>query len=249
MEGLGFQSHITTLVPPEQILSTLDYYANLTDAEFKVTEFDLSDVLSDAIQAQYMADFLTTIFSHPRMTGFLMWGFWDGNHWLDNAPIFNEDWSVKPSGEAFIGKVYDEWWTDETMTADENGVVDLRAFKGNYKVSVTCPDGGSGMMETNFTADGALEVGCDMTLNTYDAKLAAALTLYPNPAADYLYLEQKGSYTIREASLQTMDGKVLQTLTAQQLQQPIAVQHLAAGTYHLSIITSDNKRATLTFVK
>lgn len=249
VEGLGFQGHINTLVSPEQILETLDYYAGITDAEFKITEFDMPSVWSDDIQQQYMADFLTTIFSHPRMTGFLMWGFWDGNHWLGNAPIFNEDWSVKPSGESFIQKVYNDWWTDETLTTDENGSVDLRAFKGKYTVNVTCADGTTGTMETDFTEDGALEVVCDMSLNTYDPQLAASLTLYPNPAVDYIYLEQAANYDLREANLQTMDGKMLKTLTAQQLQQPISVEHLAAGTYHLQIVTTDNKRATLTFVK
>ena len=28
------------------------------------------------------------IFSHPATNGFLMWGFWDGAHWKDNAPYF-----------------------------------------------------------------------------------------------------------------------------------------------------------------
>jgi len=27
----------------------------------------------------------------------VIWGYWDGSHWLDNAPFYREDWSEKPS--------------------------------------------------------------------------------------------------------------------------------------------------------
>lgn len=54
-------------------------------------------------------------FSHPSVDAFIMWGFWDGNHWHQNAPIFNLDWSIKPSGQAYIDKVFNEWWTNEEL--------------------------------------------------------------------------------------------------------------------------------------
>ena len=32
-----------------------------------------------------------------------------------------------------------EWWTDETKTTNNQGVVEMRAFKGTHLISVICP--------------------------------------------------------------------------------------------------------------
>ncbi|PHR86784.1 MAG: hypothetical protein COA78_37685 [Blastopirellula sp.] len=37
------------------------------------------------------------------------------------------------------------WWTDETLTTDSNRTIKLRAFKGDYKVTVGKDDGSKSM--------------------------------------------------------------------------------------------------------
>lgn len=88
-----------------------------------------------------MRDILTITFAHPSQKGFLMWGFWDGAHWLGNAPLFREDWSLKPSGAAFIDQVFHQWWTDTTGLTNAAGNYSTRGFKGTYRITITCADG------------------------------------------------------------------------------------------------------------
>jgi endo-1,4-beta-xylanase len=83
-----------------------------------------------------MRDFMTVIFSHPSVHGFLMWGFWDGKHWLGNAPIYRKDWSLKPSGEVYMDLVFNQWWTDVRGKSDTEGKMRVKGFLGEYEVTV-----------------------------------------------------------------------------------------------------------------
>jgi hypothetical protein len=51
--------------------------------------------------------------------------------------MFRNDWSIKPSGEAYLDLLFNEWWTDEQALADADGVTTVRGFKGDYEVSVS----------------------------------------------------------------------------------------------------------------
>jgi hypothetical protein len=80
-----------------------------------------------------------------------MWGFWDGAHWQSNAPIYNADWSLKPSGEAFIDQIYHQWWTNLHEQTPASGDLTLRGFKGKYRLRVAC---GTTMQEQDVVLDG-----------------------------------------------------------------------------------------------
>jgi len=148
VEGIGFQGHFsTTPTGIPRVKAIYDDFWNSYGLEAKVTEYDIDRLVSPATQADYMRDILTITFAHPSMKGFLMWGFWDGAHWLNNAPIFRQDWILKPSGEAFIDQVFKKWWTDETFTTTTSGDLTLRGFRGKYKITATCPDGSTQMQE------------------------------------------------------------------------------------------------------
>ena len=69
--------------------------------------------------------------------GFMMWGFWDGSKFGPSAPIYDDDWTVKPSGEVYRDLVFNEWWTEESGTTDNEGRYTTRAFFGDYTVTVT----------------------------------------------------------------------------------------------------------------
>jgi hypothetical protein len=64
-----------------------------------------------------------------------MWGFWDGAHWLNSAPIYNLDWSLKPSGEVWQTLTQKSWQTHTSGKTDGQGVYSLRAYKGTYKIT------------------------------------------------------------------------------------------------------------------
>jgi hypothetical protein len=101
-----------------------------------ITEFDI-DVEDEEIQGQYTRDFMTTVFAHPSVTGFMMWGFWEGRHWKPRAAMFRRDWSLKPNAQAYLELVFDKWWTRAHGRTGASGDFTTRAFKGEHEVTVT----------------------------------------------------------------------------------------------------------------
>ena len=156
IHGLGFQSHhVQALSPIPDILRILDRFAEL-GVDMQVTEYDIklrpaADTKDwarrwrgpapttpelEQLEGEYMRDFLTAIFSHPGMKAFIMWGFWDGRHWLHNGPIFRKDWSLKPSGQAYKDLVLNQWWTNEDGKTNNDGIFKTRGFLGEYEVTI-----------------------------------------------------------------------------------------------------------------
>lgn len=182
--GIGMQGHMSNpLTSPETIYQALEEFAVYGKA-LAVTEYDASGV-GETTAADYLRDFLTVVFSHPSVESFTMWGFWDGAHWRDDAPLFRQDWSLKPSGEAFLDLVFDEWWTDETLTTDADGAATLRAFVGEYEVTADV-DGGAITRDVTLAAGDTTEVVITVTITDTEAEtgLPEQLTLaagYPNP--------------------------------------------------------------------
>ncbi len=133
LEGIGLQSHFhSQCVPPTRLLEILDRFGQF-NLPIMITEYD-QRLFDEDCQGDYMRDFLTVIFSHPAVQGFLMWGFWDGSHWLNNAPIFKRDWTLKKSGQAYIDLFLNQWLTKAEGAADAQGEYRLRGFLGEYEV-------------------------------------------------------------------------------------------------------------------
>lgn len=154
LDGIGVQCHFgqqPTAIP--EVLERLDLFARF-GKEIQVTEFDI-DTKDEQLQADYTRDFLTVIFSHPSIVGFLVWGFWEGRHWRPEGAMYRVDWTPKPNAEAWRKLVYHDWWTDEQGTTDADGVYALRGFKGEYEVTV-----GEGAAARSFpvSATGDVEV-------------------------------------------------------------------------------------------
>jgi len=137
LDGIGMQSHFSTgaLTPPTRVLEVLDRFAQF-GKDIEVTEFDVN-ITDEQLQADYTRDFLTACFSHPSMKNFMMWGFWQADHWRPNAAMFRTDWSTKPNYDVWRNLVYGQWWTDVQGTAGPDGVYRTRGFLGDYDVDVT----------------------------------------------------------------------------------------------------------------
>jgi GH35 family endo-1,4-beta-xylanase len=134
--GLGMQCHFGEHVtPPERLLEILDRFAAF-DLPIQVTEFDIS-TKDREFQADYLRDFMTAVFSHARVKGILMWGFWAGRHWKPDAALFDRDWNLRPHGKAWRDLVLNEWWTREAGATDDRGRFEARGFLGDYEVAVT----------------------------------------------------------------------------------------------------------------
>lgn len=135
LDAIGMQGHFgTALTGPEELLAILDRYAKL-GKPIHVTEYDV--VIDDEeVAGKYTHDFYTTLFSHPQVESITMWGFWDGSHWKQNAPLFRTDWSIKPAGEAYRKLVLETFRTDVQGKTDARGAFATRGFFGEYEIVV-----------------------------------------------------------------------------------------------------------------
>ncbi|MCF0215354.1 MAG: endo-1,4-beta-xylanase [Fibrobacteraceae bacterium] len=141
IHGVGVQCHFNARpVVPALVKERLDKIATL-GLPIKVTELDFGTwdnglTISEEKQASEYETFLRSAFSHPAVNGILMWGFWDGRHWIKNGGIIAMDGREKPAAKTIYNLWHKTWTTEATATADENGVAKFRGFKGRYKVTI-----------------------------------------------------------------------------------------------------------------
>jgi len=158
LDSVGVQCHFSEseALTPAQVMEGLDRYAQY-DVGLRITEFDMSDdAWAEEDKAEFFYQFLKTTFSHPAVDDFLVWGFWDPNHWQDDAPFFTEEWEEKPSLAEYRGLVFDEWWTEESGSTDGEGAFSTTGFKGTYEVTATID--GEEVTETVELSDGGATV-------------------------------------------------------------------------------------------
>lgn len=137
IDGIGNQAHIdeSYLPSPEHILAVTDHFAKLVPAQ-SITEFDVKTTADEELAADYTRDVLIACFSHPAYTSFLLWGFWEGSHWIPSAASWNKDWSIRKRGEVLEEWLGKRWRTEATLTTDAAGRVKWRGFPGNYDIKL-----------------------------------------------------------------------------------------------------------------
>ena len=158
LDALGLQAHMhTPLTPIHTVLEILDEWAEF-GKDLEVTEYDLG-CWDDEVHAEYTRDFMTALFSHPKTTAFIQWGFWEGSHWRSKVGghMFRRDWSKRPAQDAYENLVFDEWWTDEQVETDDEGAATARAFYGRHEVTVEA-DGKTATVTVELTPEGGGEV-------------------------------------------------------------------------------------------
>ena len=134
--AIGEQGHIGGTPPAiPKIIERLDYFATL-GLPIQISEFDINSN-DDDFKARYMADFMTAIYSHPATTGFVQWGFWEGQHWFPVAALWNEDWTPRQHGKVYTELVTKTWWTNADGKSSKDGVFRVRGFCGDYEVVVS----------------------------------------------------------------------------------------------------------------
>ena len=232
--GIGFQGHIGSFpngIP--EVLNTLDDFYQTFGLPAKITEFDLPTNVADTTAAAYLEDFLTAIFSHPSIDGFLFWNFWDGSTWrAEGSNIFNLDWSMTLPGSTFIDLVFDEWWTEEQLATNANGEASLRGFKGLYELSYTC-DGVLVKDTVNLTEDLTITIQCDQLATTIEDARESLVKVFPNPATDWVTIESQAPDLT--AALYDLQGRKMLTHILTQPQSSMDLSSLPRGLYVLVI--------------
>jgi hypothetical protein len=82
-----------------------------------------------------------------------MWGFWDGDHWLGNGPLYNLHWSPKPAQKVWQQLVFKDWWTRVSGRTNTKGEYSTRGFFGDYTISVMAR-GKTQSINTRLVPDG-----------------------------------------------------------------------------------------------
>lgn len=87
-------------------------------------------------QAKEWEEMYRILFAHPQVKAVTGWDFADGA-WL-GAPsgIIRKDNSTKPVYDMLLNLIKDEWWTLCEVCTDENGMVTVEGFKGDYVLEI-----------------------------------------------------------------------------------------------------------------
>lgn len=104
-------------------------------------------------QATEIEEMYRILFEHPLVEAITTWDFRDGA-WL-KAPsgFIRQDNSLKPSYKMLKKLVKEEWWTDITKKTDDNGYLEVEAFKGEYLLNA-----GETSVAAEFTDDSEITV-------------------------------------------------------------------------------------------
>ena len=137
VDGLGNQAHFNSsyLPSPEELLRVTDRFTAVAPKQV-ITEYDISTNGDDRLAADYLRDCLIACFSHPAYDGFLLWGFWEGRHWIPDAALWKKDWTIKAAGKTWQEWVGKRWQTRKVLITDANGKITWRGFKGSYRLEV-----------------------------------------------------------------------------------------------------------------
>lgn len=135
-DGCGFQSHFSDYAIPaiEDEWQIYERFGKLAK-HLTVTEYDLQ-TLDDQLHADHLRDMMTLCFSHPQMTGFVIWGFWEKRHWKPTAAMFKNDWTERPAVQVWRDLVKGKWWTRADLAADAKGEAAATAYYGWYDITI-----------------------------------------------------------------------------------------------------------------
>ncbi len=154
IDAMGVQGHVGKQPRhPALVISDLDLLAK-AGIPIQITEFDVN-TKDEELQADYTRDFLIACFSHPSVTGFTNWGFWEAAHWKPDAAMFRKDWTEKPNGAVWRDLVTKQWTTNISELSTTDGTVKTNGFLGKYEITVTGKNGKSTTVYEHLLADGS----------------------------------------------------------------------------------------------
>ena len=146
------------------LFRALDNYARF-GKPIQITEVTVPAYTADAADEESQADVIERLyalwFSHPNVTQIIYWNLVDGyaafttpgnmadgeNYYRGGLLRF--DMSEKPAYKRLRHLITEVWTTNETVTADENGVARFRGFYGEYEVTT-----GGKTATANFDTNG-----------------------------------------------------------------------------------------------
>ncbi|XP_039138828.1 endo-1,4-beta-xylanase 5-like [Dioscorea cayenensis subsp. rotundata] len=134
LEGIGLEGHFTRPNNPF-MRAVLDKLATL-NLPIWLTELDISKKMDQQTQAIYLEEVLREGFSHPSISGIMLW---TPLHPFGCYQMCLTDNNFKnlPTGDV-VDKLLHEWQTSQTGgVTNEHGLYNFNGFLGKYKMSVS----------------------------------------------------------------------------------------------------------------
>lgn len=133
---------------PLDVLTTLDTLASF-GLPLEITEITLPTFGEgeeyEQLQAEMLRLWYAIFFSHPAVNTAVYWNTADGHCFAPSVTndenrcrggLFHHDMTPKKSALMLRHLFDEEWHTELTLQADENGIVSFRGFGGRYTASV-----------------------------------------------------------------------------------------------------------------
>jgi GH35 family endo-1,4-beta-xylanase len=139
LDGIGMQYRFRRHVSPEEAYRRLCYYEEF-NLPYQATEFEVKpmtekDSFSNEQKKQMTAELLTVFFSHPNSTGLWHWSFMDDRKGDKPDALFSFDGQPRPEAEQWIKMMEEDFNTDEIIRSSNKEAVNIRGFKGTYKIT------------------------------------------------------------------------------------------------------------------
>lgn len=140
-DAIGLQSHTGDWQSHRHQWEVYDEFA-ATGLPVHVTEFwaetrklkaegKLPEAEIDALQAEYIANYVTCAFGHPAIEGFFCWGFMtDAVDWKKELAAHE----LKPAYLRLRKLLREDWCTRVKAVTDEQGRIRFRGFFGDYRL-------------------------------------------------------------------------------------------------------------------
>lgn len=256
IEAIGLQAHLKLgdLVTPENIIRDLDTMATL-GLPIYITELDIDVGDYAEFHGNYLADVLTTFYSHPAVEGIIQWGFWESAHWKPNTSLYTSDWQQRPAGNTYTNLVLDQWKTDTVLTSDINGNLTLTGFLGKYHVKAIYERGGSFylgstefQLQKNNTDTVNLILDQLTSIDRNDHPYYRNGLVYPNPFSNATTLRVKHN-EIENIDIYSMNGKKITEMVYKPDKFTIDMNGYPNGIYILKIVSETNKHQIFKLIK
>ena len=198
VDGIGCQAHFGSAPDAATVKAALDILDDL-GRPIMLTEFDCgwgadnTDAARELEEADGLEAVYRTAFEHEAVTGILMWGFWEGNHWKPERALYLNDWTPTAQALRYQALVLDEWWTDYELVTDPSGNLEFSAFAGEYELDV------DGDLEAVSLSAGDAQVDLTYASNSLTAYSAMEVQL-KRPVTGNKYAKSEAVELLAEVS-------------------------------------------------
>ena len=133
VDSIGFQSRFHRMAKAEEIYQRLCWFEDF-NLPITATEFEMKTSVGGELDRAMMTERVMTVyFSHRLVDGIFAWTLFPN----DGREILNADGTPNLRGKIWLYLMKNHWMTNESLRTDPNGKISLRAFKGDYEITVS----------------------------------------------------------------------------------------------------------------